>query len=70
LPRPFPGASSKELAALHRINPATGARGRLLKRRRSEFADQDVRPLVTEAHEPDISARELDATIQHWEGRR
>jgi len=67
--------SSNELAAFHRINPATAARGlnelvtdgvlykrrgvgmfvatgareQLLKRRRSEFADQYIHPLMTEA---------------------
>jgi GntR family transcriptional regulator len=84
--------SSNELAAFHRINPATaakglnqlvadgvlykrrgvgmfvatGAREQLLKRRRSEFADQYVRPLMTEAQKLGISPRELDAMIQDW----
>ena len=88
--------SSNELAAFHRINPATaakglnelvadgvlykrrgvgmfvatGAREQLLKRRRSEFADQYVRPLMTEAQKLGISARELAAMIDEWEGRR
>jgi GntR family transcriptional regulator len=87
--------SSNELAAFHRINPATaakglnelvadgvlykrrgvgmfvatGAREQLLKRRRSEFADQYIRPLMTEAHKIGISARDLAAMIDDWEGR-
>ena len=87
--------SSNELAAFHRINPATaakglnelvadgvlykrrgvgmfvatGARDQLLKRRRSEFADQYVRPLMTEAQKLGISARDLAAMIDEWEGQ-
>jgi len=87
--------SSNELAAFHRINPATaakglnelvadgvlykrrgvgmfvatGAREQLLKRRRSEFADQYVRPLMTEAQKLGISARDLAAMIDEWEGQ-
>ena len=49
---------------------ATGAREQLLKRRRSEFADQYVRPLMTEAEKLGITARELAAMIDDWEGRR
>ncbi len=48
---------------------ATGAREQLLKRRRSEFADQYVRPLMTEAQKLGISARDLAAMIEEWEGR-
>src|SRR3954447_14221465 len=88
--------SSNELAAFHRINPATaakglnelvtdgvlykrrgvgmfvatGAREQLLKRRRSEFADQYLTPLLAEADKVGISARELGAMIDDWEGRR
>ncbi|RFU21454.1 GntR family transcriptional regulator [Geodermatophilus marinus] len=88
--------SSNELAAFHRINPATaakglnqlvadgvlykrrgvgmfvapGAREQVLKRRRSEFADQYVRPLMAEAHKLGIPARELAAMIDRWEGSR
>jgi GntR family transcriptional regulator len=88
--------SSNELAAFHRINPATaakglnqlvsdgvlykrrgvgmfvatGAREQLLKRRRSEFADQYVRPLMTEAEKLGISPAELSAMIDHWEDPR
>ena len=49
---------------------ATGAREQLLKRRRSEFADQYVRPLMTEADKLGITVRELAAMIDEWEGRR
>ncbi|WP_199506351.1 GntR family transcriptional regulator [Geodermatophilus sp. TF02-6] len=88
--------SSNELAAFHRINPATaakglnqlvadgvlykrrgvgmfvapGAREQLLKRRRSEFADQYVRPLMAEARKLGISGRELAAMIDRWEEAR
>ena len=49
---------------------ATGAREQLLKRRRSEFADQYIHPLMTEAQKLGISPRELAAMIDDWEGRR
>ncbi|TYP80636.1 GntR family transcriptional regulator [Blastococcus xanthinilyticus] len=88
--------SSNELAAFHRINPATaakglnelvtdgvlykrrgvgmfvatGAREQLLKRRRSEFADQYVRPLMAEAQKLGIPARDLAAMIHEWETQR
>lgn len=88
--------SSNELAAFHRINPATaakglnqlvtdgvlhkrrgvgmfvatGAREQLLKRRRSEFADVYVRPLLAEAQKLGISARELTTMIDRWEDPR
>ncbi len=88
--------SSNELAAFHRINPATaakglnelvadgvlykrrgvgmfvatGAREQLLKRRRSEFAHQYVRPLMAEAHKLGISSRELTTMIDDWEEQR
>jgi GntR family transcriptional regulator len=88
--------SSNELAAFHRINPATaakglnqlvadgllykrrglgmfvatGAREQLLKRRRGEFADQYLRPLMSEAHKIGISSRELTTMIDDWEEQR
>ena len=88
--------SSNELAAFHRINPATaakglnqlvidgvlykrrgvvmfvatGAREQVLMRRRSEFADQYVRPLMTEAQKLGISARDLTAMIGDWEASK
>ena len=49
---------------------ATGAREQLLKRRRSEFADQYVGPLMAEAHKLGISVRELTAMIGSWEEQR
>ncbi len=95
LPEETQAPSSNELAAFHRINPATaakglnqlaidgvlykrrgvgmfvapGAREQVLKRRRSEFADQYVRPLMTEAQKLGISARDLAAMIDEWEGQ-
>jgi DNA-binding transcriptional regulator YhcF (GntR family) len=49
---------------------ATGAREQLLKRRRSEFADQYVRPLMAEADKLGISTRELATMIDRWEDER
>jgi DNA-binding transcriptional regulator YhcF (GntR family) len=49
---------------------ATGAREQLLKRRRSEFADQYVRPLMAEATKLGISTRELSTMIDRWEDER
>jgi DNA-binding transcriptional regulator YhcF (GntR family) len=92
LPEESQAPSSNELAAFHRINPATaakglnqlvadgilykrrgvgmfvatGARDQLLKRRRSEFADQYVRPLMAEAQQLGITVRELTAMIDSW----
>ena len=42
---------------------ATGAREQLLKRRRSEFADQYVEPLLTEARKLGITVTELGAML-------
>ena len=96
LPEETQAPSSNELAAFHRINPATaakglnqlvadgvlykrrgvgmfvatGAREQLLKRRRSEFADQYVRPLMAEAQKLGITVRELSSMIDDWEDRR
>ncbi|MGY5884258.1 GntR family transcriptional regulator [Modestobacter lacusdianchii] len=82
--------SSNELAAFHRINPATaakglnqlvsdgvlykrrgvgmfvatGAREQLLKRRRSEFADQYLTPLLAEADKVGISIAEIAAMLR------
>jgi GntR family transcriptional regulator len=42
---------------------APGARGRLLQRRRSEFADQYVRPLVAEARKLGLAPDDLKALI-------
>jgi GntR family transcriptional regulator len=49
---------------------ATGAREQLLERRRSEFADQYLRPLMTEAHKLGISPRQVTAMIDRWEAPR
>jgi GntR family transcriptional regulator len=88
--------SSNELAAFHRINPATaakglnqlasdgvlykrrgvgmfvatGAREQLLKRRRAEFADQYLVPLLTEAAKLGISAPELRAMFEDRTAQR
>ena len=96
LPEESQAPSSNELAAFHRINPATaakglnqlvadgvlykkrgvgmfvatGAREQVLKRRRSEFADQYVRPLMAEAAKLGISAPELTRMIDRWEDPR
>ncbi|GAB4082096.1 GntR family transcriptional regulator [Modestobacter muralis] len=87
--------SSNELAAFHRINPATaakglnqlvsdgvlykrrgvgmfvatGAREQLLKRRRSEFADQYLTPLLAEAGKVGITVAEIAAML-HERGDR
>ncbi|WP_329108499.1 GntR family transcriptional regulator [Micromonospora sp. NBC_01699] len=88
--------STNELAAFHRINPATaakgvnqlvddgvlykkrgigmfvstGARTRLRERRREEFANQYVRPLLAEARKLGIDAEELKSMIDLREGDR
>jgi DNA-binding transcriptional regulator YhcF (GntR family) len=87
--------SSNELAAFHRINPATaakglnqlvtdgvlykkrgvgmfvapGAREQVLKRRRSEFADQYVEPLLAEARRLGITVPELGTMLTERGGR-
>jgi DNA-binding transcriptional regulator YhcF (GntR family) len=87
--------SSNELAAFHRINPATaakglnqlvsdgvlykrrgvgmfvatGAREQLLKRRRSEFADQFVTPLLAEADKVGITVAEIAAMLDERRDR-
>jgi GntR family transcriptional regulator len=89
LPEESQAPSSNELAAFHRINPATaakglnqlvtdgvlykrrgvgmfvapGAREQLLKRRRSEFADQYVEPLLAEARKLGITVPELGSML-------
>ena len=88
--------SSNELAAFHRINPATaakglnqlvtdgvlykkrgvgmfvatGAREQLLKRRRTEFPDQYLLPLLAEARKLGISVAELRVMLEDREGSR
>ena len=84
--------SSNELAAFHRINPATaakgvnqlvadgvlykrrgigmfvstGARTRLLERRREEFAKQYVAPLLAEARRLGMDAEQIKKMIDVW----
>ena len=48
---------------------ASGAREQLLKRRRSEFADQYVEPLLAEAGKLGISVTELSAMLAERGGR-
>jgi GntR family transcriptional regulator len=85
--------STNELAAFHRINPATalkgmshlvdagilykrrgigmfvsaGARDTLRKRRREQFADQYVRPLLDEARKLDLTTDEVKSMLDLWE---
>ena len=87
--------STNELAAFHRINPATaakginelvddgilykkrgigmfvsvGARGRLRERRRGQFADRYLAPLITEATKLGLTTGELKDMIDKWENR-
>jgi GntR family transcriptional regulator len=88
--------STNELAAFHRINPATaakgvnqlvdsgilykkrgigmfvaaGARARLRDRRREQFAEQYLHPLLTEAEKLGMSVDELKSMIDVWEKSR
>lgn len=88
--------STNELAAFHRINPATaakgvaqlaadgtiykkrgigmfvatGARARLLERRREDFTRQFVTPLMTEAHKLGIEPDQVKKLIDVWEEGR
>jgi len=87
--------STNELAAFHRINPATaakginelvddgilykkrgigmfvspGARARLQQRRRDQFSERYLRPLIVEATKLGLTASELKAMIDKWETR-
>lgn len=89
LPEEAQVPSTNELAAFHRINPATaakgvnqlvadevlykkrgigmfvasGARSRLLERRRDEFARQYLAPLLAEAHKLGIDVEHLKKMI-------
>src|SRR3954453_14366503 len=89
LPEESQAPSLNELAAFHRINPATAAKGlnqlvtdgvlykrrgggmfappgrreQLLKRLRSEFADQYVEPLLAEARKLGINVPELGSML-------
>ena len=88
--------STNELAAFHRINPATaakginqlvddgilykrrgigmfvspGARAKLRIRRREQFSDTYLRPLLAEAHKLGLSTMEVKEMIDSWERTR
>lgn len=88
--------STTDLAAFHRINPATaakgvnqlvadgilykrrgigmfvaaGARAQLRDRRREQFAQQYIRPLIIEARKLGMGTEELKILIDKWEGER
>jgi GntR family transcriptional regulator len=85
--------STNELAAFHRINPATaakgvnqlvddgtiykrrgigmfvttGARAKLVARRRDLFARQYVQPLLAEAQKLGLSVTDIKSIIDQWE---
>jgi GntR family transcriptional regulator len=93
LPEEAQVPSTNELAAFHRINPATaakginelvadgtlykkrgigmfvspGARAKLRNRRREQFADRYLRPLLAEARKLGLSSAEIKAMIDTWE---
>jgi DNA-binding transcriptional regulator YhcF (GntR family) len=95
LPEESQVPSTNELAAFHRINPATaakginqlvadgilykkrgigmfvspGARAKLRSRRREQFADRYLRPLLVEARKLGISTAEVKDMIDTWETR-
>ncbi len=84
--------STNELAAFHRINPATaakgvnqlvaegilhkkrgigmfvstGARAKLTDRRRDQFAEQYVRPMLAEAQKLGLGIDEIKAMLDRW----
>lgn len=94
LPEEAQAPSTNELAAFHRINPATaakgvsqlvadgvlykrrgigmfvctGARARILDRRRQQFVEQYVRPLLTEAARLGLDTEDLKKTIESEAG--
>ena len=93
LPEETQVPSTNELAAFHRINPATaakginqlvddgvlykrrgigmfvtaGARAKLRHRRRDQFSDQYLRPLLLEARKLGLTADEIKSMIDAWE---
>ncbi|MBX6749722.1 MAG: GntR family transcriptional regulator [Micromonosporaceae bacterium] len=95
LPEESQVPSTNELAAFHRINPATAAKGinqlvadgilykkrgigmfvspgaqvKLRNRRREQFADRYLRPLLVEARKLGLSAAEIKAMIDTWENQ-
>jgi GntR family transcriptional regulator len=84
--------STNDLAAFHRINPATAAKGvnqlvddgvlykrrgigmfvspgaqsKLRQRRREQFSDQYLRPLLLEAHKLGLTVAEVKDMIDTW----
>jgi DNA-binding transcriptional regulator YhcF (GntR family) len=88
--------STNDLAAFHRINPATAAKGinelvddgilykkrgigmfvasgaqaKLRQRRRDQFADRYLRPLIVEAQKLGLSTSDVKTMIDSWEGAR
>jgi DNA-binding transcriptional regulator YhcF (GntR family) len=96
LPEESQVPSTNELAAFHRINPATAAKGvnqlvddgvlykrrgigmfvspgaqaKLRHRRREQFADQYLRPLLAEARKLGLSPHEVKDMIDTWEKTR
>ena len=94
LPEEGQAPSTNELAAFHRINPATagkgvnllvdegvlykkrgigmfvaeGARDRLVEKRRTQFRDQFVAPLLAEAAKLGLTREQLTAMITDIEG--
>jgi DNA-binding transcriptional regulator YhcF (GntR family) len=96
LPEETQVPSTNELAAFHRINPATaakgvnqlvddgvlykkrgigmfvspGARAKLRQRRRDQFAEQYLRPLLAEAAKLGIHTTELQSMIERYEENR
>ena len=49
---------------------ATGARETLRERRRLDFSDQYVRPLIEEARKLGIGTEDLKKLIETWEEQR
>src|SRR5215470_2740485 len=96
LPEEAQVPSTNELAAFHRINPATAAKGvnqlvddgvlykkrgigmfvspgaqaKLRQRRRDQFADQFLQPLLAEAAKLGIHTTELKSMIERYEENR
>jgi DNA-binding transcriptional regulator YhcF (GntR family) len=96
LPEESQVPSTNELAAFHRINPATAAKGvnqlvddgtlykrrgigmfvspgaqsKLRYRRREQFSDQFLRPLLLEASKLGLTTDEVKSMIDTWEKQR
>ena len=49
---------------------SSGARAKLRLRRREQFSDQYLRPLLAEAHKLGLSAAEVKDMIDGWESSR